>query len=126
MYFNWAPFASQAVVSEIVVNFLLFMPAGFLLPWIARHAKRQRTIGVALVGAALLSSVIEVVQTFTPLGTAGDVTDILLNTVGCTIAATISSSVHHLLVSQQLTTSSAGRLPVAAGEGSSKPHRTDR
>jgi glycopeptide antibiotics resistance protein len=107
VFFNWVPFATQTAASdtEIVVNFLLFMPAGFLLPWIARHATRQRVVLVALGGAALLSSVIEVLQTFTPLGTAGDLTDILLNTVGCTVAAAISSSVHHLLVSQQLTRS---------------------
>lgn len=104
VFFNWVPFATQnaASTSEIVANFLMFMPAGFLLPWIARHAAWQRIVVMALVGAALVSSVIEVSQAFTSLGTAGDFTDILLNTIGCTVAAIISSSVHHLLVSQQL------------------------
>ncbi|WP_432945795.1 VanZ family protein [Kribbella sp. CA-253562] len=107
--FNWVPFATQtaASTSEIVVNFLLFMPAGLLLPWIARHASRQRITVVALVGAALISSVIEVLQTFTPLGTAGDFTDILLNTAGCTIATVLASNVYWL-ISEQPVRSSVG------------------
>ncbi|QNE19618.1 VanZ family protein [Kribbella qitaiheensis] len=107
IWFNWVPFATQTAANdtEIVMNFLLFVPAGLLLPWIARHATRQRVIVLALGAAAMLSSVIEVLQTFTPLGTAGDITDILSNTIGCTIAAAISSIVHHWLVSQQLTRS---------------------
>lgn len=107
VFFNWVPFATQTAASrsEILMNFLLFMPAGFLLPWIARHSTRKRVVVVALVGSGLVSSVIEVLQTFTTLGTAGDFTDILLNTAGCTIAATASSSVNQL---QQLIASSAG------------------
>jgi glycopeptide antibiotics resistance protein len=107
VFFNWVPFATQtaASTSEIVMNVLLFMPAGLLLPWIARHADLQRVIAIALVGAALTSSVIEVLQTFTPLGTAGDLTDILLNTIGCTIAAAIASGIHQHLRPAQVTSS---------------------
>lgn len=104
-FFNWIPFATQTAVhqSEIVLNLLLFTPAGFLLPWIARHAVPERVAMIALCAAALLSSAIEVVQTFTPLGTAGDITDILLNTGGCIIAATVSSSVRQRLLRWRLT-----------------------
>jgi glycopeptide antibiotics resistance protein len=107
VFFNWVPFATQtaASTSEIVMNLLLFVPAGLLLPWIARHANPHRVIAIALVGAALTSSVIEILQTFTPLGTAGDLTDILLNTIGCTIAAAIASRVHHHLKSVHVTSS---------------------
>jgi glycopeptide antibiotics resistance protein len=89
VFFNWVPFATQnaAHESEIVMNCLLFVPAGVLLPWIVRAGWRW----LALVGAASLSAVIEIVQTFTPLGTAGDLTDILLNTLGAVLAAAVSS-----------------------------------
>lgn len=102
IFFNWVPFATQGPGSdtEILMNCLMFMPAGLLLPWIAQHATPQGVVLLAFGGAALISSVIEVLQTFTPLGTAGDFTDILLNTVGCTVAAIIAASVHHLLISQ--------------------------
>ncbi|WP_157979895.1 VanZ family protein [Kribbella monticola] len=107
-FFNWVPFATQtaAADTEIVMNVLLFMPAGFVLPWIARHANRRRVVLVAFVGAAVISSMIEALQTFTPLGTAGDLTDILLNTAGCTLAAIIAASVRH-----QLAVSRDWRLP---------------
>ncbi|HWD82150.1 MAG TPA: VanZ family protein [Kribbella sp.] len=95
VFFNWIPFATQtaASTSEIAVNFLLFMPVGFLLPWIAPYATWQRIPVFAAAGATVISTVIEVLQAFTSLGTAGDLTDILLNTAGCTAAATISSIV---------------------------------
>lgn len=104
-FFNWVPFATQSAVheSEIVMNLLLFTPAGFLLPWIARYAGPQRAVTIALGGAALLSSVIEVVQTFTALGTAGDITDILLNTGGCIIAVAVASSIRQRLLSKRGT-----------------------
>ena len=97
VFFNWIPFATQtaAATSEIAVNFLLFMPAGFLLPWIARYATPRRIPMIAAAGSAVLSTVIELLQAFTSLGTAGDLTDILLNTAGCTVAAAISSIVMH-------------------------------
>ncbi|MGW6195493.1 VanZ family protein [Kribbella sp. NPDC055110] len=100
VFFNWIPFATQtaASTSEIVMNFLLFMPAGFLLPWIARYATWRRLVVIAITGAAMISTVIEVLQAFTPLGTAGDLTDMLLNTAGCAIAATIAAILHQVLI----------------------------
>jgi len=82
VFFNWIPFATQtaASTSEIVMNFLLFMPAGILLPWIARYATWRRVVIMAVIGSAMISTAIELLQAFTPLGTAGDLTDILLNT----------------------------------------------
>lgn len=102
VFFNWVPFGTQtaASTSEIVVNFLLFTPAGFLLPWIVRSAGRRRVVVIAMAGAAVISTVIEVLQAFTPLGTAGDLTDILLNTAGCTTAATTASALHQILIRQ--------------------------
>jgi glycopeptide antibiotics resistance protein len=86
VFFNWIPFATQnaAHKSEIVMNCLLFTPAGALLPWVVG---RRKALPFALAGAFLLSALIEVVQTVTPLGTAGDLTDILLNASGCALAA---------------------------------------
>lgn len=99
VFFNWIPFATQtaASTSEIVMNFLLFTPAGFLLPWIVRYATWRRIVVVGTTGAAMISTVIEVLQAFTSLGTAGDLTDILLNTAGCAIAATSAAILHQIL-----------------------------
>ena len=117
VFFNWVPFATQtaASTSEIFVNFLLFMPAGFLLPWIARYATRRRIPVIAAAGATLISTVIEVLQAFTSLGTAGDLTDILLNTAGCTAAATISSIVFQKIALEVVV--AGGRSSVQSADG---------
>jgi glycopeptide antibiotics resistance protein len=92
VFFNWVPFATHnvALKSELVINLMLFTPAGLLLPWIAQQTARARLLAMALTGAIMVSSLIEVVQTFTPLGTAGDITDVLLNTSGCVVAAAVA------------------------------------
>jgi glycopeptide antibiotics resistance protein len=117
VFFNWIPFAAQtaASISEIVLNFFLFMPAGFLLPWIARHATWRRVVVIAIAGAAVISTVIEVLQAFTPLGTAGDFTDILLNTTGCTVAAISAAILRQILIRQQLAPTAIHRQ--VAGRG---------
>ncbi|WP_427885665.1 VanZ family protein [Kribbella sp. GL6] len=96
-YFNWVPFAAQsaAPATENLVNLLLFVPAGLLLVWVARHASGSRLLLMSSVGSLLLSFLIECLQTFTPLGTAGDITDVLLNVTGCTLATGVSISVRH-------------------------------
>jgi glycopeptide antibiotics resistance protein len=92
VFFNWVPFGAQSAVSrpEIVLNLLLFAPAGLLLPWILLRVGRWRLVLVSVGCAFLLSSLIEIAQAFTPLGTAGDLTDILLNTTGCALAAVVA------------------------------------
>jgi glycopeptide antibiotics resistance protein len=96
--FNWVPFRSQSVVtSAAVLNALLFVPAGLLLPWIVRAAL-WRCVLVAFAGAVLLSSTIEVVQACTPLGTAFDITDVILNTLGAAVAVVVAGSAWKLSV----------------------------
>ncbi|HZX08183.1 VanZ family protein [Kribbella sp.] len=99
VYFNWIPFAAQstAPATENLVNLLLFVPAGLLLGWVAPHASDARLLLSASAGALLLSSLIECMQAFTPLGTAGDITDVLLNTTGCIAASAVGISVRHVL-----------------------------
>jgi glycopeptide antibiotics resistance protein len=75
----------------MVLNALLFTPAGLLLPWILGRAARSWLVPIAVFGAAVLSSAIEALQALTPLGTAGDVTDILLNTLGAGVAVVVGS-----------------------------------
>lgn len=87
IYFNWIPFATQVMTYEIAANALMFVPAGLLLPWILLRIRRWRVVLISIAGAVLLSALVEITQTFTPLGTAGDLTDILLNTAGCAVAA---------------------------------------
>jgi glycopeptide antibiotics resistance protein len=110
--FNWMPFATESTGhgTEIILNLLLFVPAGLLLIWVARHASDVRLVLTASTGAAFLSSLMECVQTFTPLCTAGDITDILLNTTGCVLAAILGVGVRHTL----------------AHERRQKPRRTER
>jgi hypothetical protein len=117
VFFNWVPFAAQSAVSrpELVLNAILFAPAGLLLPWIFGRAARRWVVAIALLGAGVMSSVIEVVQAFTPLGTAGDATDILLNTTGAAIAAAIGSSAWKLSgasvrKNHEIRSDSAGRV----------------
>ena len=95
VFFNWVPFATQSAAheTEIVVNLLLFVPAGLLLAWSAGGVSAARVIGLAAGGAAAVSMGIEVVQTFTPLGTAGDITDVMLNATGCVMAAGLGLAV---------------------------------
>ncbi|MFD7160284.1 VanZ family protein [Kribbella sp. NPDC059898] len=98
-YFNWVPFGAQSAAPAIenLVNLLLFVPAGLLLVWIARHASAGRLVLMSSAGALLLSFLIECLQAFTPLGTAGDITDVLLNITGCMVATAVSIGVRHAL-----------------------------
>ena len=76
---------------------LLFVPAGLLLPWILRAGLWRRLL-VAFVGAGLLSSMIELIQAYTPLGTAFDITDIILNTSGAVAAVLVACAIWKLSV----------------------------
>ena len=63
-----------------------------------------RLLGVASAGAALVSLGLDLIQTFTPLGTAGDRTDILLNTGGCVLAAGVGIVIRRALTDASRTT----------------------
>ncbi|MEU0094617.1 VanZ family protein [Kribbella sp. NPDC006257] len=121
VFFNWVPFGAQSAVSrpEIVLNLLLFAPAGLLLPWILLRVGRWglaaggwRLVLVSVGGAFLLSSLIEITQAFTPLGTAGDLTDILLNTTGCALAAVVAGKLSEVVGRKryEIRSDSAGRV----------------
>lgn len=74
--FCWMPFA-QGVVKTSLLNVLLFMPLGFLLPHIWVHWRNP--IKVTLMGY-LFSAAIEFAQI--PTLRAVDVEDLLMNTLG--------------------------------------------
>jgi glycopeptide antibiotics resistance protein len=86
VYFNWQPFATQVVTSEILANFFLFAPLGLLVSWVFPRAFRQILV-LSGIAALLISFTLEIIQAYTPLGTAGDITDVLLNVSGCCFAA---------------------------------------
>jgi VanZ like family len=88
VYFNWVPFATQTFAvhrTEIAANLFLFIPLGLLLPWILGESYVRAGL-VASATSLTLSGGIELIQTYTALGTAGDITDILLNTFGGVLA----------------------------------------
>lgn len=86
--FELVPFSSHntALDYEIVLNIFLFMPLALLLPW-ATGWRASRTIRAAAVLALGSSVIVELIQAYTPLGIAADITDVMLNTLGCLIAA---------------------------------------
>ena len=59
-------------------NILAFMPMGFLLPLIFRKVK---SAGALVINVFIISSVLEIIQLVTKLGTA-DIDDVILNTLG--------------------------------------------
>jgi glycopeptide antibiotics resistance protein len=83
--------------AEILVNLLRFAPLGMLLPWVLRVGS-VRVGAVAGISSSVLSFTIELIQALTPLGTAGDVTDMLLNTIGCTLAASLVNALYAQLM----------------------------
>lgn len=99
VYFNWTPFAAQSSTpaTENVVNLLLFVPAGLLLAWSGKYATNILLLLTSSIGALSLSFLIECIQAFTPLGTAGDITDVILNTSGCIVATVVGVSIRRML-----------------------------
>ena len=75
--YNLIPFLGSSIV-PIFLNFLLFLPLGFLLPVVFRSCK-QSVKRVVLIGG-LLSLGIEVLQMFG--GRYAEIDDLIINTAG--------------------------------------------
>ncbi len=87
---NFIPFSSirrdiltlnSYYIKVLIYNIMAFIPMGFLLPLIS---KRARNMYFTIIVATAFSSLIEISQLITVLGTF-DIDDILLNTLGALI-----------------------------------------
>lgn len=87
---NFIPFSSirrdiltlnSYYIKVLIYNIMAFIPMGFLLPLIS---KRARNMYFTIIIAIVFSSLIEISQLITVLGTF-DIDDILLNTLGALI-----------------------------------------
>lgn len=87
---NFIPFSSirrdiltlnSYYIKVLIYNIMAFIPMGFLLPLIS---KRARNMYFTIIIAIVFSSLIEISQLITVLGTF-DIDDILLNTLGTLI-----------------------------------------
>ncbi len=76
------------ILKNVIGNVILFMPLGMLLPLTFRGV----TLKKAVITGFLLSLTFETIQLFTRLG-IGDVDDVILNTLGCTIGYGLGISV---------------------------------
>lgn len=65
----------------LIYNIAAFVPLGFLITVIF---ERGRRLGVVLIAVFIISTLFELVQAFTHLGT-GDIDDVILNTTGAAI-----------------------------------------
>lgn len=80
-----APSSAYALI-EVAANVALFVPFGWLAAWWLPGWSVARVV----VAGALISVVIEVVQTATPLDRTGSVIDVLANTVGVACGAGVA------------------------------------
>ena len=79
--YDLIPFANISTnYEQYILNIILFIPIGFLLPMLSRNFKKKR---LTFVTGLLLSLFIEVVQIFGLRAT--DVNDLLMNTAGTVI-----------------------------------------
>lgn len=95
--FTTPPFVG-AVFTMVLLNFLLFIPFGFLLP-IAIKSEKWRFYKALLVGA-VFSLVIEITQIFT--GRFFELDDIISNTLGVLAGYFIWRSVHEICANKKI------------------------
>lgn len=91
---NWQetihfPFES-ASFQMVLLNFLMFVPLGFLLPLVL-HFKKQR-ISIAIIIAVAFSAFIEILQIF--IGRFFEIDDIISNTLGAVVGAFLWQSTY--------------------------------
>lgn len=108
--FVLVPFSSHntALDYEIVLNIFLFMPLALLLPW-ATDWSPSRTIRASITLACASSILIELAQGLTSLGIAGDITDVLLNTLGCLAASVPAATAYRFNLRRQAEAPAAAR-----------------
>ena len=91
---NWQetihfPFES-ASFQMVLLNFLMFVPLGFLLPLVL-HFKKHR-ISIAIIIAVAFSAFIEILQIF--IGRFFEIDDIISNTLGAVVGAFLWQSTY--------------------------------
>lgn len=91
------PFAGSSIMM-ITLNFLLFVPYGFLVSYIFRN--RKWTIKHALIIGAVSSFCIEVAQAFT--GRMTEIDDLLINTAGFTAGFLLWNALEEMLGRHQI------------------------
>lgn len=77
---NWIPFSKSIDIVGYMLNIVMFVPFGFLVPLIWR--KMGKTIYITIAGFGLSAS-IEISQLFSYRGT--DVDDLIVNTLGAVL-----------------------------------------
>ena len=87
--YNLVPFVGSSIV-PILLNFTLFFPLGFLLPFIIRSCSRNWKKVVAICGFTSLA--IELLQLFG--GRYAEVEDLLINTLGGASGYIIYTGIH--------------------------------
>lgn len=82
--FNWVPFINEDI-RLILLNVLLFVPMGILIPLIFKLGRGWINISAVGAGSSIL---IELIQMFFA-GRTADIDDILANTAGCVMGYVI-------------------------------------
>ncbi len=73
--------AVRSGVVNIYGNVIMFVPLGLFLPWVSEWLRK---LWLTLLASAAMITVVEVLQLLSLRG-SGDVDDLLLNLIGCTL-----------------------------------------
>ena len=87
--------------SEIILNYILSVPLGFLLYFCFSEKRNQSGVGIATAGF-LLSASIESIQLIFRIGLF-EFDDMIGNTIGCLIGAVIGKMVEKMMVKRGQT-----------------------
>lgn len=93
---NFVPDFFTHMDGEMIANVILFLPFGLLYPFFKDGASWRRTVLAGIV----CSVIIEIAQPV--FGRAFDINDIILNTVGVLISATVFSFVKGIIEKRKL------------------------
>lgn len=99
-----APFWSYrhpALRTEIILNYILFIPLGFLLYLCFGEKRNHSGVWIAKVGF-LLSASIEIIQLIFRIGLF-EFDDMIGNTIGCLIGAVIGKMVEKMMIKRGQT-----------------------
>ncbi|WP_253769002.1 VanZ family protein [Goodfellowiella coeruleoviolacea] len=80
-------YSSEAAVMQILGNLVLLTPLGFLVPL---RTARMRSLTRVILGAALVSIAIEILQAVLGIGRISTVDDVILNTIGAFVGALLA------------------------------------
>ena len=86
---------------EIILNYILFIPLGFLLYLCFGEKRNQSGVGIAIAGF-LLSASIESIQLIFRIGLF-EFDDMIGNTIGCLIGAVVGKMVEKMIVKRGQT-----------------------